>query len=196
MRGGRWEGLAMIRIPGLLAFSLLVLSSSGPGFDAAAQETDDLFSKMTGEWIVPGALTTVTIRDNHLVQHSKLGRGDITHTNADYYNVQYRERFMTCHYLVRTPSATELSMVRAENQDPGECDFGVGELRRVRYYEGVAGAVSELWEQIKGSADVKDFEAFRRQFGAKFPDYDALAKKRLAELVAPRPRQSRYGATA
>lgn len=175
----------MIRIPGVLAFSLLALSSSGAGFNVAAQETDDLFYKMTGEWIAPGAVTSVTIKDNHVVEHFRMGRGDIRHSNADYYDIQFRGRSMTCHYQVRVPSATELSMLRWDNQDPAECDLG--ELRRARYVEGAPGAVSEIWEQIKGSADVKDFEAFRRQFGAKYPDYDAQAKKRLTELRPPAP---------
>ncbi len=136
---------------------------------------------MTGEWTVPGAVTTVTINNNHIVQHSKLGRADIVHVNADYYNILFRERSMTCHYLVRIPSATELSMLRWDNQDLPECDLG--ELRRARYYEGVPGGVSELWTQIKDSDDSKALEAFRRQFGAKYPDYDAKARKRLAELT-------------
>lgn len=175
----------MTRISEILSLSLLALSANGAYFSVAAQETDDLFPKMTGEWTVPGAVTTVTIKDDHIVQHSRLGRGDITHPNADYYNIQFRERSMTCHYQVRVPSATELSMLRWDNQDLPECDLG--ELRRTRYVEGVPGAVSEIWEQIKGSADVKDFEAFRRQFGTKYPDYDARAKKRLAELTSPPP---------
>ncbi len=168
-----------------MLLSLLVLSSNGAAFIAAAQDTDDLFPKMAGEWTVPAAVTTVAINDNHIVQHSRLGRGDITHVNADYYNILFRERNMTCHYLVRVPSPTELSMLRWDNQDLPECDLG--ELRRVRYYEGVAGAVSEIWAQIKDSDDPKIIEAFRRQFGAKYPDYDARAKKRLAELTPPAP---------
>ncbi len=181
MRGGRGERLAMTRILGTLLISILVLSSNGAYLSVAAEDNEDPVHSLAGGWAVPGAVTTVTIYDNHIVQHSRLGQGDITHDNADYYHIRYRERSMTCHYVVRIPSATELSMLREDNQELPECDLG--DLRRVRYTEGVPGGVTEIWAQIKDSEDPKIFETFRHQFGSKYPDYDAKAKKRLAELT-------------
>ncbi len=181
MRGGRWERLTMTRLTGISLCSLLFLASDGASLRVAAQEADTTFPKMVGEWTVPGAITTITIRDNRIVLHSRLGKGDLTHVNADYYNINYRERSMICHYVVRIDSAIKIELLRQENTDPSECDLS--ELLRAPYVEGILGGVVELWAQIKDSEDPKVFEAFRHQFGAKYPNYDTRAKKRIVELT-------------
>lgn len=181
MRGGRWEGLTMMRLAGISLLSVLVLACNGAFLRVNAQEADTTFPKMVGEWTVPGQITTITIKDSRIVFHSRLGKGDLTHVNADYYDIKYRERSMTCHYVVRIVSAIRIELIRQENTDPSECDLS--ELNRAPYVEGIIGGVAELWAQIKESEDPKVFEAFKHQFGAKYPDYDARARKRIAEIA-------------
>lgn len=41
---------------------------------------------------------------------------------------------------------------------------------------------AQMWERIKGSNDIADFEAFRKLFGAANPDLDQLAASRIAAL--------------
>ena len=135
---------------------------------------------LIGFWRVPGEPTDITISDDHTVLHSRLGRGDIQHVNAQYFNINYRERYFICHYLARNNSATELSLIRVEHTDPAECDLGL--LRRAPWREGVQGPASQIWQQIKDSEEIGLLESFRRQFGARNPEYDARAVERITAL--------------
>lgn len=147
---------------------------------AAIAQYADPIQDLVGIWRVPGETTEITIWDNHTVQHSKLGRGDIQHINADYYNITYRDRDLICRYLARVDSATELSMIRQERLDYPECDLGL--MRRAPWREGVPGPAFQIWQQIKDTVDLGLLESFRRQFGSRNPSYEALAAGRIAAL--------------
>ena len=110
--------------------SLLLLAPAlSAGISAAvAQVTPDPIQKLTGKWDVPGTTTSILILPDHFVLHSRWGQGDIRWENAEYYVIAYRERAITCHYLVKLRSRNELSMLRYENTEPAECDLG--EMRR------------------------------------------------------------------
>ena len=122
---GRMERTSVLR---LSLFLLLALSLSVGISSAPAQVNLDPIQKLTGRWDVPGTTTSIFILPDHFVLHSRLGRGDIKWENAAYYTITYRERSITCHYLARVGSSTELSMLRYENTDLPECDLG--EMRR------------------------------------------------------------------
>jgi formylglycine-generating enzyme required for sulfatase activity len=117
----------MLRVPLLFLFAALAL---GLRCAAVAQGTPDPIQDFVGEWDVSGTATSITISPNHVIQHSRWGRGDIKWDNADYYNISYRDRSMYCHYIIKQYSLTELSIVRAETTDPPECDLG--DMRRAR----------------------------------------------------------------
>ena len=169
-------GLSMSNLLIVLSFWILTIVSSA----SMAQPAGDRVQDLIGIWRVPGEPTDITIYDDHTVLHSRLGRGDILHVNAQYFNINYRERNFSCHYLARNDSATELSLIRVEHLDPAECDLGL--LRRAPWREGVQGPVSQIWQQIKDSEEIGLLELFRRQFGARTPEYDARAVERIAAL--------------
>jgi len=104
----------------LLSGAILSAGISG----AFAQAAPDPIQKLTGKWDVSGTITSILISPDHFVLHSRLGRGDIKWENAAYYTILYRERSITCHYLVRLKSKNDLSMLRYENTDLPECDLG------------------------------------------------------------------------
>lgn len=108
---------------------LLAVACGGVCLPASAQPADPILA-FAGDWDLPGTSISITISRNHYVLHSKLGRGDMKWDNGDYFDVNYREKSMKCHYIVRLYSANELSVVRAEQTDPSECDLG--EMRRAR----------------------------------------------------------------
>jgi hypothetical protein len=108
----------------IIALSLALLSLGAPGGDASATTQTDPVQDLIGEWDVPGSSASIAIKPNHVVMHYKLGRGDIKWDNADYYNINFRERTITCHYIVRVYSQTDVEFVRAENLDLPECDLG------------------------------------------------------------------------
>jgi formylglycine-generating enzyme required for sulfatase activity len=116
--------------PHMIMQGLLALTFfwTAQGTQANAQNSSDPIQSFVGDWDLPGDFTSLSILSNHYVQHSKWGRGDIRWDNADYFSISYRQRSMTCHYIIRLYSPTELSVVRAEQMDPPECDLG--ELRR------------------------------------------------------------------
>lgn len=117
--------------PLLQRLTLLSLLAVASGFCLSANgQPADPILPLVGEWDLPGTSISISIFKNHYVQHSKLGRGDIRADNADYYEVTFRERSIRCHYIIRLYSQNELSVVRAEQLDPAECDLG--ELRRAR----------------------------------------------------------------
>lgn len=107
----------------------LLLAASGSLSVAFGQNADPIHD-FVGEWDLPGSSISITISRNHVVMHTKLGRGDIKWDNADYFVISYRDRSMTCHYIIKLYSQNELSIVRAENMDPSECDLG--DMRRAR----------------------------------------------------------------
>ncbi len=123
--GGRSERANVRRFPSFL-FLAAILSAGISG--ALAEVTADPVQKLTGKWDVPGTTTSIYILPDHFVFHSRLGRGDIKWENAAYYTIAYRERSITCHYLVRVRSRTDLALLRYENTDLPECDLG--EMRR------------------------------------------------------------------
>ncbi len=95
-----------------------------------AQGYPDPIKELAGEWDVKGATTSIIILPNHIVQHSRFGRGDIKWDNADYYNISFRDRSMECHYILRKgDTANQIEMLPALKTEPSECDLG--ELRRV-----------------------------------------------------------------
>jgi mono/diheme cytochrome c family protein len=108
----------------IIALSLVLLSLGAPGKDALATNQTDPVQDLIGEWDVPGSPASITIKANHVVMHYRLGRGDIKWDNADYYNINFRQRTITCHYIVRVYSETDIEFVRAENLDLPECDLG------------------------------------------------------------------------
>jgi formylglycine-generating enzyme required for sulfatase activity len=112
-----------------LALPFLLAVASGFCVPAIGQPADPILA-FVGEWDLPGTSISISISKNHYVLHSKLGRGDIKSDNADYYEITFRERSIKCHYIIRLYSQNELSLVRAEQLDPTECDLG--ELRRAR----------------------------------------------------------------
>ncbi len=101
----------------------------GPFFLVLGQNADPV-QDFAGEWELPGTPVSISIKRNHVVFHSKLGQGDIKWDNADFFVISYRSRSMACHYIMKLYSQNELSVVRAENLDPSECDLG--EMRRAR----------------------------------------------------------------
>jgi formylglycine-generating enzyme required for sulfatase activity len=111
----------------ITAFCLL-LFCSGAFFPASGQNAPDPIQDFVGEWDLPGTPTSITISRKHIVLHTRWGRGDMKWDNADYFVISYRDRAMTCHYIVRLYSQDQLSFIRAEQMDPPECDLG--ELRR------------------------------------------------------------------
>ena len=102
---------------------------SGHFFPVLGQNADPV-QDFVGEWELRGTPLSITIKRNHAVSHSKLGQGDIKFDNADYFVISYRARAMVCHYIIKLYSQNELSAVRADDQDPSECDLG--EMRRAR----------------------------------------------------------------
>jgi formylglycine-generating enzyme required for sulfatase activity len=112
--------LALILSGGTL--NVLVL----PSF--AADQSDSI-RELAGRWDLPGTLTSIEIRDDHSVQHSMLGAGDIKLENADYFEITYRSNFLACRYQIKKYSENELSMVLYLKTDPAECELGL--LRRV-----------------------------------------------------------------
>ncbi len=112
----------------VIFWGLLTLAS-GPFFPVLGQAADPI-QEFVGDWELRGSTISITIKRNHAVLHSQLGQGDIKFDNADYFVISYRSRAMTCHYIIRLYSPNELSVVRADNMDPSECDLG--ELRRAR----------------------------------------------------------------
>jgi formylglycine-generating enzyme required for sulfatase activity len=112
-----------------MALLSLLAVVSGLCEPAKGQPADPIMA-FVGEWDLPGTSITISISKNHYVLHSKLGRGDIRVDNADYYEINFREKTIKCHYIIRLYSQNELSVVRAEQTDPPECDLG--ELRRAR----------------------------------------------------------------
>jgi formylglycine-generating enzyme required for sulfatase activity len=117
--------------PLLQHLTLLSLLAVANGFcvPAVGQSADPILA-FVGEWDLPGTSISISISKNHYILHSKLGRGDIKSDNADYYEINFREKSIKCHYIIRLYSQNELSVVRAEQLDPPECDLG--ELRRAR----------------------------------------------------------------
>jgi formylglycine-generating enzyme required for sulfatase activity len=113
-----------------------------------AQNTADPIQNMVGEWDMAGVATSITILPNHIVMHSRWGRGDIKWDNANYYQISYRDRSMFCHYIIRTYSPAELSILRGEQTDPPECDLG--ELRRA------PGSVTAVPRQSENAAPKSD----------------------------------------
>jgi formylglycine-generating enzyme required for sulfatase activity len=164
----------------LSLLSLSLLLAGGAPSQVLAQGAEDPFAAIAGVWRLPGTTTTITIYPNHKVEHSRWGRGDLRHDNVDYYVLSYRERHWDCHYAIDTFAPNELSVVRTENLDASECDLG--ELRRAPWSEGDPGEAKQIWEQIKGSRDVKLLLAFRNQYSSKHPEYIEVANKRIEEL--------------
>jgi formylglycine-generating enzyme required for sulfatase activity len=119
----------MLQLSQRLALAFLLAAASSLGLPASAQPADPILA-FAGDWDLPGTSISITISRNHFVLHSKLGRGDMKWDNADYFEVNFREKSLKCHYIIRLYSANELSVVRAEQTDPPECDLG--ELRRAR----------------------------------------------------------------
>ncbi len=107
----------------------LLTFASGHFFPVQGQNADPV-QDLVGEWELRGTPISIAIKRNHAVSHSKLGQGDIKFDNADYFVVSYRSRAMVCHYIIKLYSQNELSVVRADDQDPSECDLG--EMHRAR----------------------------------------------------------------
>ncbi len=107
----------------------LLTFASGLFFPVLGQNADPV-QEFVGEWELRGTPVSITIKRNHAVSHSKLGQGDIKFDNADYFVISYRSRATVCHYVIKLYSQDELSVVRADDQDPSECDLG--EMRRAR----------------------------------------------------------------
>jgi formylglycine-generating enzyme required for sulfatase activity len=122
----------MLRV--LLYFSSLPLVAALVPV-ASAENAADPIQEFAGEWNLAGSSTSIMIFPNHIVQHSRWGRGDIKWDNAEYYVISYRSRQMFCHYAIRMYSETELSVIRVEQTDPPECDLG--DLRRAAQSSGV-----------------------------------------------------------
>jgi hypothetical protein len=108
----------------LTALTLAFLSLVALGRYASATNQSDPVQDLVGEWDVPGSSASITIKPNHVVMHYKMGRGDIKWDNADYYIINFRQRTIACHYIVRVYSETDVEFVRAENTDLPECDLG------------------------------------------------------------------------
>ncbi len=103
----------------------LALAASSAVYPVVGQNQADPIQKFVGEWDSPELQASIIINADHTVLHWKWGRGDIKHDNADYFEINYRERFAKCHYTIRLYSQDELWVKRADNQDLSECDLGV-----------------------------------------------------------------------
>jgi hypothetical protein len=143
------------------------------GAPAKAQSGTDPIQALSGTWDVRGKAISIVIYPNHSVQHSWLGRGDIKWDNADYYNVSYRQRSLTCHYLVKRRSAKELEFITADTMDPSECDLG--ELHPDHMTE-----AAQEWQTIQNTDTEAVLEEFERRFSGT--SYARNARARLQEL--------------
>jgi formylglycine-generating enzyme required for sulfatase activity len=92
-----------------------------------AAETDAV-GPLVGEWDLKGTDTTLEIRPDHSVFHSRLGLGEIEHENVHYFKVEYRHTHLLCHYQIKKYSNDELSIVVSIRPADSDCDLG--EMRR------------------------------------------------------------------
>jgi hypothetical protein len=117
--------LQRIRFLSQLVLSLCICS---------VQAQDDPVLRIVGEWNVAGTATSILIQSDHIVHHSKWGRGDIKWDNAYYYTISYRERSIVCHYFISYyPKTDEIAAATTENTDPQGCELG--NLRRATSHD-------------------------------------------------------------
>jgi len=116
----------LVRALGVLFAASCMLSMIGP---LSADEQDPIAS-LVGEWdlIDPDTITSIKIRPDHSVFHSRLGLGDIEHENVFYYKVEYRHTHLQCHYQIKKYSEDELSIIVSIRPAPSDCDLG--QMRR------------------------------------------------------------------
>jgi formylglycine-generating enzyme required for sulfatase activity len=122
----------MLNFHSLAMFLALIFATGGTlnvlESASLAADRSDSIREFTGQWDLPGTLTSIEIRDDHSVLHSMLGAGDIKLENADYFEITYRSNFLACRYQIKRYSENELSMVLYLKTDPAECELGL--LRR------------------------------------------------------------------
>ena len=114
---------------------------------AAEDSADGALDEIVGEWDLAGTDTTIEIRADHLVFHSRLGQGDIRHENVHYFTVEYRQHHLECYYQIKRYGEDELSIVVARLPADQNCDLGM--MRRS------PGNVKARLEQARAQAEEK-----------------------------------------
>ena len=114
---------------------------------AAEDSADSAIDEIVGEWDLAGTDTTIEIREDHLVFHSRLGQGDIRHENVHYFTVEYRQHHLECYYQIKRYGEDELSIVVARLPADQNCDLGM--MRRS------PGNVKARLEQARAQAEEK-----------------------------------------
>lgn len=117
---------AAYRLFGAVAFGLLLVGSGEA--DQLRADEPDAISSLVGDWDLRGTDTSLEIRPDHSVFHSRLGLGDIEHENVHYFKVEYRHTHLQCHYQIKKYSKDELSIVVSIRPADADCDLG--EMRR------------------------------------------------------------------
>ena len=115
----------LVRALGVLFAALCMLSMIGP---LSADEHDPIAS-LVGDWDLIGSDTSLEIRPDHSVFHSRLGLGDIKHENVFYYEVEYRHKHLQCYYRIKKYSEDELSVIVYTRPADSDCDLGANAPR-------------------------------------------------------------------
>jgi len=140
--------------------------------------SDDAVQALVGEWDLKNTDTTLIIRKDNSVFHSRLGVGDIRHENVHFFTVEYRHTHLECHYQIKKYQEDELSIVVSRQTDHQDCQLG--EMRRSPNQE--KGAPPEALEPKKSSEVEPDksgagsLQPSNHQPGSTFKDCDSCPK--------------------
>lgn len=158
-----------------LGTALLALSAS-------AAQSDDAVQALVGEWDLKNTDTTLIIRSDNSVFHSKLGVGDIRHENVHFFTVEYRHTHLECHYQIKKYQEDELSIVISRQTDHQDCQLG--EMRRSPGQEkATPPEAPEPRKEQKKSSEVEPEKSrsgspppHNQQPGSTFKDCDSCPK--------------------